>query len=99
MNLKSLIKQTFLYKQYKKYREYKISTLTDEEYFIRRHKKKFGYTPDFRYPKTYNEKIIHRILYDRNPIYTHLADKLKARIYIAHRLKTFSVNGGGESRI
>ena len=29
---------------------------------------------------------MHRILYDRNPLYTALADKLKARIYIAAKL-------------
>ena len=62
------------------------STLDDEAYFVRRHKKIFGYTPDFRNPKTFNEKIIHRILFDRSPVYTALADKLKARIYIAATL-------------
>lgn len=36
------------------------------------------------------KKIIHRILFDRNPIYTALADKLKARIYIATTLQHFN---------
>ncbi|MCI5786343.1 MAG: hypothetical protein MR025_02690, partial [Helicobacter trogontum] len=56
-----------------------------------RHKKIFGYTPNFRNPQTFNEKIIHRILFDRNPIYTALADKLKARIYITLLDFTLSV--------
>ena len=59
----------------------------DERYFYLRHKEIFGYKADFKHPKTFNEKIIHRMLYDRNPIYTALADKLKARIYIAHKLQ------------
>ena len=62
----------------------------DEKYFYLRHKEIFGYKPDFKHPQTFNEKIVHRMLYDRNPIYTVLADKLKARIYIAHKLQGFS---------
>ena len=75
------------------------SRLTDEEYFLRRHKKIFGYTPDFRNPQTFNEKIIHRILFDRSPVYTALADKLKARIYIAATLYPLyenAIRGGAE---
>ncbi|MDL0079635.1 ATP-grasp fold amidoligase family protein [Helicobacter zhangjianzhongii] len=75
------------------------STLDDEAYFVRRHKKIFGYTPDFRNPKTFNEKIIHRILFDRSPVYTALADKLKARIYIAATLYPLyenAIRGGAE---
>lgn len=67
----------------------RTKNLSDEAYFLRRHQNIFGYTPDFRNPKTFNEKIIHRILFDRNPIYTALADKLKARIYIASKLQDF----------
>lgn len=75
------------------------SRLTDEQYFVRRHKKIFGYTPDFRNPQTFNEKIIHRILFDRSPVYTALADKLKARIYIAATLYPLYENAirGGQS--
>ncbi|WP_431690002.1 hypothetical protein [Helicobacter himalayensis] len=65
----------------------RTKNLSDEEYFLRRHQNIFGYTPDFKNPKTFNEKIIHRMLFDRNPIYTALADKLKARIYIATKLQ------------
>lgn len=65
--------------------------MTDDERFLYlRHKDIFGYKPDFKNPQTFNEKIIHRILYDRNPIYTYLADKLKARIYIANKLQGFT---------
>ncbi|TLE05554.1 hypothetical protein [Helicobacter bilis] len=89
MGLRKLIRKTSWYKNYQARKESKMS---DEEYFIYRHKKIFGYTPDFKNPQTFNEKIIHRILFDRNPIYTALADKLKARIYIATILKDFHAN-------
>lgn len=79
----SKIKTTKLYKTL---RNLYLSTLSDEEYFMRCHKRGFGTTPDFKNPQTFNEKIVHRILYDRNPVYTLLADKLKARIYIASKL-------------
>ena len=76
----------------------------DERYFYIRHKQGFGYKPDFKHPQTFNEKIVHRILYDRQAIYTALADKLKARLYIAELLKDFTqeniatataISGGG----
>ncbi|WP_369607778.1 hypothetical protein [Helicobacter trogontum] len=95
MRLQSLVRKTSLYKKYQAKREAKMN---DEEYFIYRHKKIFGYTPNFRNPQTFNEKIIHRILFDRNPIYTALADKLKARIYIAERLKDFHVKNTLDSK-
>ena len=94
MNLKSAIKQTFIFKLLNPLRLQILrlweSRLSDEEYFAKRHKKIFGYEADFKHPSTFNEKIIHRILFDRNPIYSHLADKLKARIYIAHKLSDFA---------
>ncbi len=92
--LKQLIKNNPLYKDFIRpmrirFKEKALAKLDDESYFIKRHKKIFGYTPDFKNPQTFNEKIIHRILFDRNPIYTALADKLKARIYIATTLQHF----------
>ena len=95
--LKQLIKNNPLYKDFirpmrVKLKEKALAKLDDESYFIKRHKKIFGYTPNFKNPQTFNEKIIHRILFDRNPIYTALADKLKARIYIATILKDFNAN-------
>ncbi|RDU61304.1 hypothetical protein CQA53_10345 [Helicobacter didelphidarum] len=88
----SYIKNTEIYKQYRYYRKEKGGFEYDVKYFTTRHRAIFGYTPDFSNPQTFNEKIIHRILYDRNPIYTILADKLKARIYIAQQLKSLAYN-------
>lgn len=37
-------------------------------------------------PKTFNEKVQWTKLYDRNPIYTQLVDKLKVRSFVADRV-------------
>lgn len=94
MNLKVAIKQTFIFKLLNPLRLQILRLwerrLSDEAYFAKRHKKIFGYEANFANPRTFNEKIIHRILFDRNPLYSHLADKLKARIYITHKLSDFA---------
>lgn len=93
--LKALIRKSLIYKiifhpiRSIKNRE-TLFMSDDEKWLYLRHKDIFGYKPDFKNPQTFNEKIIHRILYDRNPIYTYLADKLKARIYIANKLQGFT---------
>lgn len=80
-----------IYKEFKaqksKRTDFELKVVSDEEYFIKRHEEKFNYTPDFKNPKTFNEKLIHRILYDRSEIYTFLADKLKMRIFVANILE------------
>lgn len=90
MRLKIFLKQSFLYPYFLRYKALRQKMMSDESYFTKRHKAIFGYTPDFRNPQTFNEKIIHRILFDKNPIYTSLADKLKARIYIAYILAKYN---------
>ena len=45
--------------------------------------KKFG---NFKNPKTFNEKINWRKLYDRNPIYAKLSDKYAVREYITEKI-------------
>ncbi|MWV66427.1 hypothetical protein DCO58_01705 [Helicobacter saguini] len=92
------IKNSNIYKNYRLKRKEKGAFERDLAFFITRHKNIFGYTPDFANPRTFNEKIIHRILFDRNPLYTFLADKLKARIYISYKLRDFAASnntGGG----
>ncbi len=42
-----------------------------------------GYVPDFENPRSHNEKINWRKLYDRNPIYPVMSDKLRVRDYVA----------------
>lgn len=45
-----------------------------------------GYWPKLDPPRTFNEKIIFRKLYDRNPLFVILADKLAVRDYVAERI-------------
>lgn len=54
--LKQLIKNNPLYKDFihpmrVKLKEKALAKLDDESYFIKRHKKIFGYTPDFKIMK------------------------------------------------
>src|ERR1700680_869808 len=46
----------------------------------------FGRLPNLRRPTTFNEKIAHKMLYDRRPVLTRIADKLQARDYVAERI-------------
>lgn len=47
---------------------------------------KFGRTPDYTTPRTMNEKLGWMRLYDRNPLYTRLADKIAVRDYVRERV-------------
>lgn len=46
----------------------------------------FGRWINWKNPKTFNEKILWRLVYDRNPIYTRLADKYQSRKYVADKI-------------
>jgi hypothetical protein len=45
-----------------------------------------GYYPNFRLPKSFNEKIQHRKLYDKNPLYIICSDKLAVREYVKDKI-------------
>ncbi len=47
---------------------------------------RLGYAPDFARPRTFNEKINHRKLYDRNPLFPRVTDKLEVRRVVAEIL-------------
>ena len=42
--------------------------------------------PTLKSPKTFNEKVLHRIAYDQNPIFVQLADKFTVRSFIESRI-------------
>jgi hypothetical protein len=74
---------------------YTVTTLT--VYWIRRflsyhgyvefvYRWKFGRAPNYRNPRTFNEKLGWIRLYDRNPLYTRLADKVAVRDYVHERV-------------
>lgn len=44
------------------------------------------YWPNFMQPSTFSEKLWHRMLYDRDPRFTVLCDKLRARDYVAEKI-------------
>ena len=44
------------------------------------------YWPHIKNPRSFNEKIFHRMLFDRDPQWTLLSDKLRAREYVASKL-------------
>jgi TupA-like ATPgrasp len=47
-----------------------------------------GYIPNLSAPSTFNEKIFHRMLFDRRPILMTFADKIAVRQYVGQKLKT-----------
>jgi TupA-like ATPgrasp len=53
---------------------------------IRRHRKKHGQFPRLIRPQTFNEKVLHRMLFDRRPILTQVADKAAVRDFVEERL-------------
>jgi hypothetical protein len=53
---------------------------------MRRHKRYVGIYPNLVRPKTFNEKILHRMVFDRRPILTRLQDKYAAREYVRGRI-------------
>ncbi len=55
------------------------NSLTDEEYIKRMFKARMGYYPDLSAPQTFNEKLQWLKLYDHNPIYIQMVDKIEAK--------------------
>jgi hypothetical protein len=53
---------------------------------IRGHWKRHGQFPSLIRPQTFNEKVLHRILFDRRPVWTQIADKAAVRFYVQSRL-------------
>ncbi|EHK6073767.1 ATP-grasp fold amidoligase family protein [Rahnella rivi] len=71
--------------------EYKLKFLrtffiNDVYYRKKKHLQEFGETPNFKIPKSLNEKIIHRMIYDKNPLFTQLADKVSVRDYVKDKI-------------
>lgn len=50
-------------------------------YFLYRHR----YWPHFKEPRTFSEKIWHRMFYNRNPLLTIISDKYRVRDYVANK--------------
>lgn len=52
----------------------------------RRAAAQLGYWPDIRAPRRFNEKVLWRKLFDRNPLIPATLDKVRARDYVSERL-------------
>lgn len=52
----------------------------------RRFHRDFGRLPNLSSPRTFNERMLHRLVYDRDPHFTLLSDKIAAKDYIARRV-------------
>lgn len=70
-----------------KYLEYQIKKLrylivSDEQYRRKWFIRNFGFQPDMTEPRTFNEKIMYRMLMTPDPLFTRLADKLQAREFV-----------------
>ena len=62
------------------------NTLPDWLILIHEYRKKNGVFPNVIAPKTFNEKVLHRIIFDRRPILAQLTDKAAVRSYVESRL-------------
>lgn len=59
----------------------------DDKYWLEYYfQKTMGYRLDLKHPKTFNEKLQWMKLYDRNPLYTKLADKYSVREYVTEKI-------------
>ena len=58
----------------------------DRVYLKNKFIRNLGYQPNFRHPMSLNEKINARMLFDRDPIYTRLADKISVREYVKEKI-------------
>lgn len=56
-----------------------FNSLTDEEYIKRMYKARMGKYPDLVHPQTFNEKLQWLKLYDHNPVYIRMVDKIEAK--------------------
>ncbi len=60
--------------------------ISDKAYLTNKFTKKLGYIPNIKTPKSFNEKVNFRMIYDKNPLYTQLADKLAVRDYVSRTI-------------
>ena len=59
-----------------------LNILTNYYFEKRKFKKKLGYNLNLKNPKSYNEKVVYKKIYDRNPLLTKTSDKYTVRSYV-----------------
>ena len=60
--------------------------LPDRIYLPWRYRLVFGRRPSLKDPRTFNEIILRQKLYDRNPLYHTLVDKVEVKEYVAEKI-------------
>ncbi len=60
--------------------------IPDKMFIKHKFYKRFGYKLDLKNPRTYNEKSQWQKLYDRNPVYSDMVDKYKARNIVEQKI-------------
>lgn len=69
-----------------KFKELRVKFVSDEKYLTERFQHKLGYVPNFKQPKSFNEKVTARMIFDRNELYSKLADKLNVRNLVEEKI-------------
>ena len=60
--------------------------VSDRAYLTKRFICKLGYTPNFCSPESFNEKVTARMIFERSPIFTKLADKCAVRQLVSAKV-------------
>jgi hypothetical protein len=60
-----------------------LFTYLRHAYNIRRFRRRVGYFPDVARPLRYNEKMLWRKVFDRNPLFVIFSDKLAAKAFVS----------------
>ena len=60
--------------------------LSDEDFIKLLFKVEMGYVPDLENPRTINEKLQWIKLYDHNPLYTKMVDKIAVKDYVREKI-------------
>lgn len=82
------MERTFINRAYGKALRIVSPLLSDKLYLKLLFRYKKGYWMDFANPQTFSEKLQWLKLYNRNPLYTVMVDKVKAKEYVASKIGT-----------
>src|SRR5260370_28367713 len=63
-----------------------VERIYDRAIATQNFRERFGRKPNLRNPTTFNEKVVFKMLHDRRPLLTRMADKVHARDYVAEKI-------------
>lgn len=93
MEILKKLKRALTSKQYWEARHliHNASKYSDKEYLERMFNIAIGYKLNLDNPRSYNEKLQWLKLYDHNPLYTRLVDKVEAKEYVAGIMGNYDI--------